>query len=251
MKTKLLFFIGCALLIFLGCASPRSITVSNLNAVDATYDQGIAVLKSIKTHGVVIRLLTSIFSNETRELPALLVGFFNGSDHAIDFSTQNISCISGSKTVKIYTFEELEKKIKSEAALLAFALAMNSASQSMAASMPQQTYSSGTVSAYGSGGYAHGSYSGYSSTYNPAASAAAQAQINANTMNMMTAVGSSRNIQLNNLSSMLRKNTVDPGEFVSGVVKLNATDIIAGEPLRLIVSLDSENHEFIFDVSKK
>jgi len=219
--------------------------------MDATYEQGVAILKSEKTHGVVLRILSTSFSNETRELPALLVGFANGSDHSIDFSTQNISCRSGDRVVKVYTFDELETKIKREAALLAFALAMNSASQSMAASMPQQTYSSGTVSAYGSGGYAHGSYSGYSTTYNPAASAAAQAQINANTMNMMTAVASSRNIQLNSLSSLLRRNTVSPGEFVSGVVKLHAEDIVAGQPLRLVVSLGSEQHEFIFDISKR
>lgn len=251
MKSILLFIISSILLILLGCASPRSISVSNLNAVDTTYEQGVAVLKSVKSHAVVLRVLSTSFSNETRELPALLVGFANGRDHAIDFSTQNISCRSGDRVVKVYNFEELEKKIKKEAALLAFALAMNSASQSMAASMPQHTYSSGTVSAYGSGGFAHGSYSGYSTTYNPAASAAAQAQINANTMNMMTAVASSRNIQLNSLSSMLRRNTVGPGEFVSGVVKLHAEDIVAGQPLRLVVSLGSENHEFIFDISKR
>ena len=101
MKTKLIFIIGSILLICFGCASPRSITVSNLNEVDAIYDQGIAVLKSTKTNGVVIRLLTPSFSNETRELPALVVGFANGSDHAVDFSTQNISCISGNKIVKV------------------------------------------------------------------------------------------------------------------------------------------------------
>lgn len=251
MKSIFPLFICILLFCHIGCTSPRTISVSNLNKADATYEQGIAVLRSVKTHGVVIRLLSTGFSNETHNLPALFVGFANGSEHSIDFSTKNISCKSGSQTVKIYTFEELEKKIKHEAAMMALALALNSASQSMAASMPQHTYSSGTVSAYGSGGYAQGYYSGFSTTYNPAANAAAQAQINANTMNMMASVASSRDIQLNNLSSMLRRNTVNPGSFVSGIVKLHSEDITARQPLRLVVNVDAEEHEFIFDISKR
>ncbi len=95
MKASLVLFCCYALLVLSGCVSPRAISVSHLNRTNVNYEQGIAVLKSAKTHGVVIRLLSTTFSNETSQLPALLIGFANGTDKSIDFSTYNVSCRSG------------------------------------------------------------------------------------------------------------------------------------------------------------
>lgn len=48
---------------------------------------------------------------------------------------------------------------------------------------------------------------------------------------------------------ILRKRTIGPGRFDCGTVKLHAEDIKSGQPLRLLVALDGEVHEFRFDVS--
>ena len=131
---------------------------------------------------------------------------------------------------------------------LAIAVALSSASQSIQASSPTYTYTSGTVSAYGSGGYARGTYSSTSTTYNSAATIAAQAQIRESTMRQMTEIVTVRDIQLERLSSMLRRNTVRKGEIVSGVIKLEAKNIKVDQPLYLTVTIGSEVHEFIFNI---
>lgn len=242
--------LAIAVVLVTGCVSTKTVTVSSASPVRATYEQGTAVLKSQKTNGVVVRVLTGQFSKETHALPAFYVAVSNAGEKEIDFSTANVSALSGKNRVEVYTFEAMEKKIKREAAMMAFALAMNSASQSMAASMPQTTHSSGSVYATGTGGSARAVYSGTTTTYNPAAASAAQAQINAQTMNQMSMVASARDIQLNNLGSMLRRNTLAPGAFAGGVVKLHAEDIQSGEPLKLVVSVGGEPHEFVFDIGK-
>lgn len=250
MKSRIVFLLTFSGLLLSGCVSTKSITVSDASPVRATYEQGTAVLKSQKTNGVVLRVLTAEFTKETNALPSFYVAISNGGDKEIDFSTTNLAAFSGKERVRVYTFEELQKKINREAAMMAFALAMNSASQSIAASMPQTTYSSGSAYASGTGGYARATYSGTTTTYNPAAAAAAQAQINAQTMNQMSMVASARDIQLNNTGSILKRNTVPPDAFAGGVIKLHAEDIRDGQPLKLIVSLGDETHEFVFDIGK-
>ena len=242
--------LALAAVMLTGCVSTKTIAVSSSSPVRATYEQGTAVLKSQKVSGVVVRVLTAQFTKETNALPAFYIVVSNGSEKETDFSAANVTAFSGKDRVGVYTFEEMEKKIKREAAMMAFALAMNSASQSMAASMPQTTQSSGSVYATGPGGSARAVYSGTTTTYNPAAASAAQAQINAQTMGQMSVVASARDIQLNNLGSMLRRNTLPPGAFVGGVVKLHAEDIRSGEPLKLVVALAGDSHEFVFDIGK-
>lgn len=231
-----------------GCVSQRSLSVSDDSR--AAYEQGVAVLRSSKTNLVVVRLLSSEFSNETNAMPAFFVAVANGTDNAIDFSTANVTATSGGERVKVYSFEDVQKRIKREAALMAFAVAMNAAGQSMQASMPQTSYSSGSVNAYGTGGYARANYSGYATTYNPAATAAAQAQINANSQNQMAMIAAARNAQLNDTGALLRRNTVAPGNVAGGVVKLHAQDIRSGHPLVLTVTVGPEVHEFKFNVTR-
>jgi hypothetical protein len=208
------------------------------------------VLRSQKNCNVAATIVSSSFANDLNNLPALFISFRNKSRSSIDFSTDNLSATSGGSKVKIYTYEELERIIQQQAAAMAFATAMSAASQTMAASMPQTTYSSGTASAYGSGGYAYGSYSGASTTYNPAATSAAVSQINSNAANQMRGIAETRDAQVVNLSEILRRNTVRPGEAVGGLVKFKNSDLKTGKPFRLVATVNGENHEFLFEVGK-
>jgi len=103
----------------------------------------VPVLKSVQHNTVIVRLLTPEFSKETNSLPTFYVAVANGGEAPLDLSTANIVATSGSAAVQVYTFEDLQKRIRHDAALMAFALAMNGASQSMAAAAPQQSYTSG------------------------------------------------------------------------------------------------------------
>lgn len=225
-----------------------SLSVSANNPVAPIYENGQAVLVSKKSNDVLVKLVTYEFANSTELLPGFLVVLNNRGKQVIDFSTDNISATSGSKNVRVYSYEKLRKRIQTEATMAAIAVALNGASASMAASMPQTTYHSGTVSAYGSGGYARGSYTGTTTTYNPAASAAARSNIQANTHGQMSSVIHNRDAALSDTESMLRRNTVMPGDYAGGVVRLYAQDLQRKKPLCLRVNVQGETHEFFFDV---
>lgn len=233
-----------------GCVNSRTLAFAAGNSVAPIYEQGVPLVKSQKTNGVVVRILTSEFNNETNGLPSLFVAAYNGSTSDLDFSTENIRAESGGKPVKVYSFEQMQKRIRNEAALMAFAVAMSAAGASVQASLPQTSYTSGTINAYGTGGYARANYGAITTTYNPTAVAAAQAQINSNMMSQMSMVASSRNLQLSGTAALLRRNTIAPGAAAGGVVKLHGPDIEAGKPLRITVNLQGEIHEFLFEVGR-
>lgn len=242
-------FSVCSALTLAACSS--SLSVSSLNPSPPIYEQGDPVLVSKKRHEVLVRLVSRRFSSETSDLPSFLVVLTNNGKAPIDFSISNVTAESGGKPARVITFEKLQKKIRTQAALLAMSAAMNGASQSIAASMPQQTFHTGSAYAYGSsGGYTRGSYTGVSTTFNPAVSSMAVSQINANTATQIRGIAASRNAALQDTETMLQRDTVFPGRAAGGVVKLNSSDLQRGKPLRLVVSIDGELHEFYFDVGK-
>lgn len=242
-----LFSLGCCLLLS-HCTS--SLKVSAFNPVPPIYEQGNAVLISKKKNEVMVRLLSDRFSGATHSLPEFLVVVNNRSKSIIDFSTDNVTAMSGEKSVRIFTYEKLRKRIETEAAIQAFAAAMNGASQSISASMPQQSYHSGSAYAYGSGGYTRATYTGTTTTYNPAASAIARSNIQANTSNQISSIAMSRDAALGDTTSMLRRDTIMPGAFAGGVVKMYGQDLRRGKPLKITVQIQGELHDFYFDVGR-
>jgi len=241
--------LGLALVLLGSCSS--SLSVSPNNPVPPIYEQGDPVLVSRKKHDVMVRLISHAFSSSIHDLPSFLVVLKNRGNSTLEISEANVTGLSGSKPVRVYNPEKLRKKIQTEAAILAMSAALSGASQSIAASMPQQTYTSGSAYAYGSGGsYARANYSGVASTYNPAATNLAISQINANTANEVDAIASNRNSALADTSTMLQRNTLFPGQTAGGVVKLYGQDMSRGKPLKLVVTIDGELHEFLFDIGK-
>jgi hypothetical protein len=240
---------GLSLVLLGSCSS--SLSVSPNNPVPPIYEQGDPVLVSLKKHEVMVRLISHGFSSSIHDLPSFLVVFKNRGNLNLEISETNVTGLCGSKSVRVYSAEKLRKKIQTEAVMLAMSAALSGASQSIAASMPQQTYSSGSAYAYGSGGgYARANYSGVASTYNPAATNLAISQINANTANEVNAIASNRHSALADTSTMLQRNTLFPGRIAGGVVKLYGQDLSRGKPLKLVVTIDGEQHEFLFDIGK-
>ena len=60
-----------------------------------------------------------------------------------------------------------------------------------------------------------------------------------------------RDSQLRGLRNLLTPGTLAPGGRTGGVVKLHPEDLRSGRPLRLVVTLGGETHEFQFDVRQK
>lgn len=249
MKLPLIYCLLLSLCLLL-CNCTTSLSVSANNPMTPVYKNGQPILVSRKNNDVLVKLVTYEFANSTHLLPGFLVVLNNRSKQDIDFSTDNVTATTGSKEVRVYSYEKLRKRIQTEATMAAIAVAMNGASASMAASMPQTTYHSGTVSAYGNGGYARGSYTGTTTTYNSAAAAVARSNIQANTHGQMDSIASNRDAALGDTESMLRRNTVTPGHFAGGIVRLYAQDLQRKKPLCLKVTVQGETHEFFFDVGK-
>lgn len=250
MKSHLFSFVLSALALATFSSCSTTIRVSALNPIAPIYSQGNPVLVSKKKNEVSVGLLSERIANDPGMLPEFLVVLVNSSGTVIDFSTDNITANSGGKPVRVYTYDKLRRHIANRAAMLAFAGAMNGAAQSIAASAPQTSYSTGTVSAYGSGGYARGTYTAQTTTYNPAASAAAVSTINANTSNNIRNIVASRDSALSDTTSMLRRDTIMPGNAAGGVVKLYAQDLRLGKTLVLTVTVSGESHDFYFDIGK-
>ncbi len=255
-KYILLLYIIFTIIFLASCT--MTIRPSPNQAVE--YEQGIAVLKSYKTNGAVVRLLTNEFKSENP--PAFYVAVANYSDKPFLFSTDNISLTTNGRLIKVFTYEDLKRKIELDQALMGLAIGLNAMSQSMMAAQPSYSYTSGYAnnSFYGnfnnwsSGnwgnfrGTSHGYYSSSTTTYDPAKTAIAQSAINANMTQQLAGVAATSNIQLNNLDVILQANTVNPGEYRGGVIKIDPSYITSGAHLILRIRTPQDNHEFYFDI---
>jgi hypothetical protein len=147
--------------------------------------------------------------------------------------------------------------IEKRAAWARFAVALAAGAEGAAAAMPQQSYSSGTINtnayATGSGGsayvHANSNYSGVTTTYDPAASAAAISQIQSNTVNQMQMINRDRNMAIERSNGILRRTTVFPGQEYGGIVYFDPKDIQPEGALRVTVSVAGEVHQFYFDIT--
>lgn len=232
------------------CTTTRTLAVAPGNARAPIYNSGVPTLIEVKRNVVIVQPLTPEFSKDTAALPTFFVLVGNRTNAPLDFSAANISATSDNRPVELYTYATLRHRIEHDADMQRLAFALAGGMQSMAAAMPQQSYTTGNAYAYGSGAYASGTYSGFTTTYNPAATAAAQTQIERNMAHQMAAVASVSKLQINSLGAMLRRDTIEPGRFAGGTVKLHARDIRSGAPLVLHVSIGGDEYRFVFTVGK-
>ena len=166
-------------------------------------------------------------------LAMFTVGFRNHASRPVDFGLENISAVDGNgKLIKIYTPQEIQRGIQTQAAIQAFAVGMNAGSQAFAAAQPSYTSYSGSYSgtsnynAYNRYGQPVGSLQGYQSgygygsatTYNPAQQVIANQAIQANTANQMNMIGNQMQGALGIVGQMLARTTVPPSALYQGIV---------------------------------
>jgi hypothetical protein len=132
----------------------------------------------------------------------------------------------------LFSAADIEREARTNAAIQSFAIGLNAASQTMAASQPSYTTYSGSYSGnssynvYNRYGQPAGNISGYQSgtgygtatTYNPAQTAIANQAIQQNARVQMGGVQGQLASGLGLASEMLATTTVPPGASVTGVV---------------------------------
>lgn len=248
---RLLTLIACT---FLSACATTTITP---RAGQNTFFSGGAggVASKGKQTGVIV---SPQWKNQKGRLEFIVV-VHNFSKQPFNFGAENIKAEDQkNKPVKIFTREKLEAEARAEAAWMAFAVGMNAASQSIQAAQPTQTFYSGGYSGaanynvYGKNngylgniaGTQSGSTFGVATTYNPAATAAANAQIQANMVQQMGMIQSAKANNLAAVRQILATTTVFPmSEY--------ADRLVINKPKEVTFTIEAggETHTCIFDVS--
>lgn len=224
---------------------------------------GRPVLISKKRNTAFVSFSPEAFPAGQRGLVNLAVK--NGAGKPFNIGPENVQVVADGKALKVFSHEDITREIKAQATAAAFAVALAGAGQVMAASMPATTTTYGTTSNYGNfsgtarpayGGYnpinysgnysGWGTYSGTSTTYNPAATAGAMAAINANTTQQVGMINQNRAAAMQDASSMLKTTTVPPGQIYGGniVFKLPSAPGKNPKTLQVTVFTPNDTHQF-------
>ncbi|HTT56789.1 MAG TPA: hypothetical protein VL523_08170 [Terriglobia bacterium] len=216
-----------------GCTSTGTLAVAAASAGAPQEKLVGPALRSRVQDGIAVQVLTPRFSNETDSLPGVFVEVANRGDAPVDFSAANLAVYSGEAPVRIYTADELAKRIDDD---FARATAAGGA-KPKAWKMPAFLHELLTRSVPGkNAGVAP------AATVGNASGEAEQAGEDFRAV---------RDRQLRGLRNLLTPSTLAPGGRTGGVVELHAEDLRNGRPLRLVVTLGGETQEFRFDVRQK
>jgi hypothetical protein len=248
MKTAFIIFgVGFVVSLGSGCTATHTLSLAPANPAAATFDRGVQCLRSVQGNAVSVWLLTPKFRTEQYQfdLPAFWVQVSNGSDQACDFSPANVTVSSGGKSVHVFTHEEYCQAINSHADFLLRRIAERTASQTERIDPPP-----GSIATYDpllSRG-ADGQLMQDFSMYQHGSSTEAPPGIEETAKDNRAAIDTWRNKMLEKAQQMLVQHTVASGTKADGIIKLDPAQISRGQPLKLVITVGGEAHEFVFAV---
>jgi hypothetical protein len=206
----LLLTAGC-----IGGGPVRSLAVaaSNLTAVERSLD-GTVTLRSLQTHVVSVLPMNKRFSNATFTLPSFHVIVTNGGKENVTLMPRDVAAYAGDRRVKLLTPLALQERLDDEQAAasgstVSFPIGMRDASQ------PAETRR------------------GHTSPTGPA-------------RQPFDAPGFKVPARL--IEEALQPQVIRPFEVGGGRIMLEAEDILSGLPLKIVVTVAGEKHEFLFEV---
>lgn len=167
-------------------------------------------------------------------------------DPVINISASSTDKEGFTTDLQVWSSDEYLKKVNRsqtwEAVLMGVAEGMSTANAGYSTSTTNSYYSGNTY-AYGSGGYVYGGYSGtatsYTTTYDAGAAYQARVLSQQRMADFSNAMAEEQEIKK---LGYLKKNTIYPGETISGYVHIKR---IKGETVQFIVKI--ETAEYIFD----
>lgn len=254
LRNRSLIALATGSLILQGCSSVR-FDVAEGDTGKATYVHGNPVVSSKDKTAAFVSFSPEAFSTSQRG--CLNVTLANTSKTPLNFGPENISVSCDGKALKTFSYEALKREIQQRAAAAAIAMGMAAGMQAASASMPATTTTYGSSYGYGnfsgtanpaygcspmrySGNYnSFGSYSATSTTYNPAATASAQAAVNANSLQQMNMITANRNASLAELESMLRTTTIPPGAAYGGNIVFKLPPAPGKTPREILVTIQT------------
>lgn len=228
--------------IFLSCCASPMLTPVAVENQSIEYQQGKATVVSRKKNVVALGVL----SPEVKEHAVIMVSVANLSNQVATIDATDISADSGGQPLHVYTATELVHIARVRQGWAIAAAALGGAANAAAASMPARTYSSGTV--YSPYGMPVANYSGTTTTYNPAASAAAVSLANANTQAQVAGIQAGHQARMSQISGILQLTTVPPHQAAGGAVEIAKT--VMTDPVNVHVRFAGEEHTFLLHFSQ-
>ncbi|WP_162628722.1 hypothetical protein [Marinobacter bohaiensis] len=187
-------------------------------------------------------------SKERWEEITAFITVLNRSGGPVNIGIENITLTQDSQPIALWTYHELEQQHVTRAQSRKTAIALGAMAQSLSASQPTTTSTYGSGSVYGTGGSATYSGSSYSTTYDPAASAAAQAQIQANAQSGMANINADLVHGLSALQGYLQKTTILPENSFTARFRSHRTSFNnkAESYYQYLIQLPGEKFRFKF-----
>lgn len=240
-------------------------TSPSLNSKKVEYRDGEAWPYYIND-GILIAM-TNTETNDYGKYYRIYINLTNNSFYPIEFDpAESIAILTDKKgndvALEIQSAQQYDKRIRRtqmwEEALTGFAQGLAAANAGYSTSTTTSSYSGssysrGTASAYGSGGYAYGSYSGSSNyygsststtrTYDAGVAYAAQMQASQNMAAM-----SENNFQIRQArqEGYLKRTTINPGESISGYFNIKRKK---GETLMITLNIAGAEYQFPWNVN--
>lgn len=187
-------------------------TAANNKAVVERDRDGAVVMRSQQTHVVSVMSRGARFSNDSYALPSLYVIVTNGGEKNLTLKPGDISAYSGDQRVAVLDPLALQDRLDREdvSGPVSFPVGMRDASQP--AEIRRGHHRSPT---------------------DPPIQPFAEAKFKAPSQFVEQA---------------LRPQVIRPGDSGDGRIMLEAQDILSGLPLKVVVNVAGEKHEFLFEV---
>ena len=231
-----------------GCAQPQQLQLVAGPGQETAYRDGLPALVSRKHHSVMLRPNSALVPGNER--PAFTLVVRNGGGKPENLMISEISAhqtVNGKpQQVRLYRYEELVQEERTRQAWLAFGAAIGGVGRAMSASNAGYVTTTGSVHGYGRNGSMYGTYS--ATSYDPLRAQIAQQSAAAQTEADFAAIRASGEQSLAQLQmTILKDNTVMPGEWIGGTIVLAPPEYAEKSPstsYSVTVNFGGELHEF-------
>jgi len=255
-ENRILIFTSILFLLAgLGCTTLARLTALPGESQKSFFRDGYeAIISSQQNVVAVVPKFRSIRSGHRGDF---FVAVMNGTNKEFTFSTDNITAeaqgnpATSNVELKIFNYDDLRREERSRRRWAAIGAALQGAGEAVQASNAGYSSSHGSFSGttYGDNGsttYDSGTF--HATTYNESATQAAQDRIQDKTESRLNRIDAASRASLEELSrSVLKKQTVFPGEWFGGMVKIEQPYLFESTPnITISINFAGETHKIKF-----
>lgn len=245
-----LFGIAVLFALLLAGCSTSQIQLSPAPDQQAIVRDGMPVLISQKKHVVMLRPNTRLLKgNERAAFTLVVLNRGPQPETLLESHVTAMQTVEGKSTsIRVWRYAELVEEEQTRQVVAALAVGLSGAARSMSAANAGYVTTTGSFNGYGPNGGTYGSYS--STTYDPLRAQLAQQAANSETaadLAMLRGQGEQNMAALQ--QTILKDNTVMPGEWFGGSVVLEPPQKTSGGPVNYTLSVEFAGEQHIFSVS--